>query len=144
MMFDAAISPVRAVICWGAPPSGFPTGPVLCNLNCKCHLRPALPLHWTRQWKPDASNCLICEIQLVAAWACPKIVCANFVIPILISTMYPSFAVQNICPQYIMEIGKIGNAKSQEIDFAVIIFPPKTVQPAPCIVLPEAFSVVNL
>ena len=30
--------------------------------------------------------------------------------------------------------GKIGNLKSQEIDFAVIIFPRKVDQPSPCIV----------
>ena len=41
-------------------------------------------------------------------------------------------------------VGKIGNTKSQEIDFAVIIFLLKAVHPSPCIVLPEAFSVVNL
>ena len=39
---------------------------------------------------------------------------------------------------------KIGTIKSQEIDFAVMIFLLKAVQPTPCIVLPEAFSVVNL
>ena len=37
--------------------------------------------------------------------------------------------IQNICRWYILEGRKIGNIESQHIDFAVIIFQLKTVQP---------------
>ena len=38
-------------------------------------------------------------------------------------------AIQNICRWYILEGRQIGNIESQHIDFAVIIFQLKTVQP---------------
>lgn len=77
-----------------------------------------------------------------------EIVCGNFVIAIVISsaaTMNSQHIIGNskYLPSLYYKTRKIGNIKSHDIDIAVIIFPLKWSSP-PCIVLPEAFSVVNL